>query len=218
VPWAAAISLSCRKNATITDARIPGGSATGKVTAYRLKAEDGKMKGNVTIGCAVGKDTSVSGDLGVNVYIDDYIDDFYDTSGTFALLPTSDIAYAPPAAGLVDDGLTFPLSAEQVVISEGLVGATLTEQEAALDVAFSYARQSATDQQVQNGTVQSSINADVAAMLASQFSVANELRQNPRWYQLQLKPVDAGPYAAAYSIDTTVLSLPKMIDLAAASV
>ena len=37
------------------------------------------------------------------------------------------------------------------------------------------------------------------------------------WYELTLKPLTNGPFAAAYSLQTTTLKLPKTIDLAAPS-
>jgi hypothetical protein len=57
IPFAEAVALSCRHSATITDDRLPGGSATGKVIAYSftMNGDSGRMFGTVSLACAVGQ-------------------------------------------------------------------------------------------------------------------------------------------------------------------
>ena len=59
-----AIALSCRKNATLFDPRMPGGAVTGKVTSYGLSCSgDGKIRGKVEIGCAIGFGDSIAEEI-----------------------------------------------------------------------------------------------------------------------------------------------------------
>ena len=56
-----AIQLSCRQNAVVFDPRLPGGSAAGKIIAYKISVngDTQELIGSVTIGCAVGTHSSV---------------------------------------------------------------------------------------------------------------------------------------------------------------
>jgi hypothetical protein len=51
-----AAMLSCRMNGQVTDVRIPGGQATGKIINYKIEAhgETGELIGRVTLGCSIG--------------------------------------------------------------------------------------------------------------------------------------------------------------------
>ena len=50
------VGLSCRKNATIEDPRLPGGIVLGKIVGYEMtgNGDDGEFLGKVTINSAVG--------------------------------------------------------------------------------------------------------------------------------------------------------------------
>ena len=79
IPFATGAGLSCRKNATITDSRLPGGSASGKVIAYTLRASgDGSRLCDVTIGCTIGNGATETATAGTPTYVEDgYVDDGY---------------------------------------------------------------------------------------------------------------------------------------------
>ena len=79
VPFATGIGLSCRMNATITDSRLPGGSAAGKVISYTLRASgDGSRLCYVTIGCTIGNGATETATSGTPPYVEDgYVDDGY---------------------------------------------------------------------------------------------------------------------------------------------
>jgi hypothetical protein len=219
-----AIGLSCRKTATLIDSRLPGGQATGKIIAYSLKAhgDRGELIGSVTIGCAVGHDGSVEVVPGTACYVDGYFNDgeVQQWTGSTVLLPggRSDFGYTPIVSGVVDDGLTFPLDKNQVVVSEATHG-SLADQEGGIQSAFVSARYAANlgITHPVTGVSTSIINQQLAAT-AGQNSVAFELQRNPIWYDLQLKPVVNGPFNAEYSVKVTNLKVPKQIDLEAASV
>jgi hypothetical protein len=67
-PFELVEQLSGRMNATLYDPRFPGGAVTGKVSSYSLSMEDGKERGEVTIGCAVGYGFSVTPITGTPEY------------------------------------------------------------------------------------------------------------------------------------------------------
>ena len=52
-----AAQLSCRMNGIVSDPRLPGGQAFGKVIHYKLRVngDSGVVKGSVVLGCAIGK-------------------------------------------------------------------------------------------------------------------------------------------------------------------
>ena len=51
-----AAQLSCRMNGSISDPRLPGGAASGKVVSYKIEAhgDTGVLKGSVVLGCSIG--------------------------------------------------------------------------------------------------------------------------------------------------------------------
>ena len=117
-PFEVAAQLSCRMNGVVSDIRIPGGKAFGKVTSYKLLAngDDGTFIGNVTLGCAIGNaavipeisarnaptqqivtDTGIPSYVGVAGTVNGYVKPGYQkyySSNT--LLTPGDPNYAPP--------------------------------------------------------------------------------------------------------------------------
>lgn len=117
-PFATGVDLSCRKGATIEDPRIPGGSATGKITSYSLSCsgDSGDALTSVTIGCAVGTGGTVEAAAPSEIYISDgYLAGDYSEGIGGTVLAGTDLGYSPPGDNPNDDGLTFPLTYEQVV-------------------------------------------------------------------------------------------------------
>jgi hypothetical protein len=120
--WERGLPLSCRKNATIHDPRLPGGVATGKITDYTLSVVDGVMIANVKIGCALGTGVSLSPDAGTPEYgSTDYMGkDYQKFDGEETLVDSGDITYSTPAFIPQDDGLNFPLGLGNGVVSAGM--------------------------------------------------------------------------------------------------
>jgi hypothetical protein len=54
VDWRTALGISLRQSIELTDRRLPGGTASGKVKSYRLTASTTGMLGEFTIGCTIG--------------------------------------------------------------------------------------------------------------------------------------------------------------------
>ena len=117
--FARALDLSCRKNASIQDDRLPGGGATGKITAYSLicDGDAGRLIGNVTIQCAIGHDGTVSASAGTPAYVDaGYVDTDYQVYTGQTAAPFADVSYSIPV--LQPGGLVYPLTKDQVFVSE----------------------------------------------------------------------------------------------------
>ncbi|MBZ9705391.1 hypothetical protein LB543_01435 [Mesorhizobium sp. ESP7-2] len=73
VPFRDGVDLSCRKNASIADPRIPGGTAAGKVIRYEMNGFARSHTVAVTIGCTVGKGNTVTTMPGEPVYAEEGI-------------------------------------------------------------------------------------------------------------------------------------------------
>lgn len=211
------INLSCRKNATIIDRRLPGGYARGKIISYSLSANErgsGVIIGNVVIGCAIGNDTLVVTEGGEPDYVEvDYVEVGYQyMSGATYTHHEGDIAYGKPKDGLRDDDITFPLSREQAVISQGVEGFTEAQQRAAILHAF-------TIEQIPvppgASTLEQALARQRLIALKNREGVAAALRDHPMSYKLVLANLTGGPFEVAYELDVGKLSIPKMIDLEA---
>lgn len=109
-----AVRLSCRMNATIFDARLPGGQATGKIISYSFTADgSGKPRGHVKIGVSVGNGgAGTAAVAGVGVYAASgyMLPGYQQETGAIVTLgggETGDVGYSPPAFEPFDDGLDF---------------------------------------------------------------------------------------------------------------
>jgi hypothetical protein len=91
VPFEKALEFTLRKSATVHDVRLPGGIVNGKITSYSFGFDGSIATGTFEIMPAVGNAGTV-GDggsavntvtpiAGANVYIDSYIDDYFQVSG-----------------------------------------------------------------------------------------------------------------------------------------
>lgn len=117
-----AVELSCRNNVLVLDDRLPGGQALGKVTSYGFGVDgsSGRLKGQATIMCAVGYGNAISTSTGDPLYVETgYVEIGYQQyENVIVALAAGDTAYAPPIEVANDDGLTFPLTRAQAVVSE----------------------------------------------------------------------------------------------------
>jgi hypothetical protein len=105
-PWAKGIAATLRKNAEITDYRLPGGVASGKITQYEMNATgSGEHTVTITIGCAIGHGGTVTGQAGAPTYVDDgYVDTGYQTmTGARLTAPSDDLVYETLTDFTVDD-------------------------------------------------------------------------------------------------------------------
>lgn len=209
-----AIDLTCRKEASIVDDRLPGGMAIGKVIGYTFSADGstGAVKGNVTIGCAIGYDGAIAAVPGTPDYVDNgYVDAGYQTaSGQVVVFPDSDVGYTPPTDLPNDDGLHFPLSKDAAGSEQwfndnidemtGLVQATFEADKIVADLSRDTAPSIDTQQKL-------------AAAQAS--STEEVLKANPTKYVLRLSNLSGGPFNTDYDVVVTPLEIPRQINLEA---
>ena len=225
-PFEDCLALSCRKNATLLDPRIPGGAATGKITSYTLSADkDGKLIGHVEIGVAVGQANSVSEITGTPTYCvgTGYVETGYQayTGGQYTTAE-EDIAYTPPVFAPYDDGLSFPLQSfpgtltithpiQSAQVAELLAQATSPQLGNVPAVTKALGSPGAGGSQttiLQNQTAVDWLEGGEGTYLIECDPVAAEVL---------IQPVTNGPFNGAYFIDVTELEIPKGIDLGAAS-
>lgn len=215
VPFQRALALSCRKNAQVQDPRLPGGQAQGKIIAYKIiaKGDTGRLYGNVTIGCAVGTGDSITVSDGTESYVATGYTNLgyqYMDGQVLSVSTAADMTYQPPVSAVTDDGLSFPLTKDQVVQDEGMRG-SLSDQAAA---AMSYLFYCKVVQDLAQGTAAQQL---ASSAISAINGLGTLLKQHPVWYTLQLAPLDNGPFQDQYVITTGNLVLPMTIDLAAPS-
>jgi len=116
-------NITLRKNATITDPRLPGGFAAGKIIKYRASIDGGTGVAlcSITIGCCIGTDEVLTADPGNPNYVEEgYVEDGYQTySNKIILLPDGDVSYTDyDNVTSDDDGINFfDVKAEDMVLN-----------------------------------------------------------------------------------------------------
>jgi hypothetical protein len=205
--WKDALALSCRKSATIHYHKISGGTATGKITEFHLtgNGDSGAFGGKVQIECLIGTGGTLPGSsTGTGVYFaPGYLipGQYQSTTGSSTLTPTGDIAFTRPLAP--SGGLSFPLSAEQVVLK-----AQWHVEEF--------------DAQIANNTT---LTLTYDPQLSEQENLSKQaetqmqywLKTHPTWFELELLPLNGVGDETTYLLGTTPLVLDKQIDLQATS-
>jgi hypothetical protein len=219
--FAEGIHATLRKNAHLFDHRLPGGQAFGKITAYTLEANENQGPiANITIGCAVGNGvTSTAPQPGTPSYVSTgYMATGYQyyTGSTLPAGP-GDILFTPPQWAPIDDGLVFPLSKLDAVISETIMTENQAVQEQ-IALTSAYFGIQVTQQDYNQVGKPEDIGTIIAQKHQAQLTAyAQSLAQTPVWYEAVFKPVVNGPFSTVYSIDTTTFVLPQDINLAAPS-
>lgn len=193
VPFDDGLTLSCRHNGRLVHPDLPGGEATGKVTAYELRIDGntGEALCEITISCTVGEGNMVSAVDGVPDYVEDgYVEDDYQTfTGRLVMPIAGAVTYADYSATQPDDdGIDFfALDADTAIDSLSIINGVDT-QKAVLD-AFLY---------------------DAAAAVEAINKVYTE-------FDIDLVPLTGGPFETDYAITVSDLMVPKTIDLEAAA-
>lgn len=190
IPFATAIGLSCRKSATLTDARIPGGTATGKIVGYSfgLSGDDGAMLGSVTVACTIGTGGSLGSDAAVPGYVTEgYADDWQAYTGGDEVLASGDLAFGHFDVAIADDGVIFDGFRALDAVEQCIVVNGPTAQAAVLGQPMT----------------------DAAEAIAALNEAFTEV-------QLTLKPLDRLSFVTDYPLAVSDLVIPKTIDLEAA--
>jgi len=190
-------ALSLRKNVTITDHRLPGGIAGGKIIGYSLSGDgtSGALKCEVTMACSVGKGGTVAAVTGTPTYCEEgYFEpgEVQRYEGQYVLPDAGDVAYesivgnTPFAA---DDGFDFERLNPSLVIRSITKTNKYWEQEALFPKG--------------------------AERPEDVFEILNNA---PCGFEIRLKPLGSGPFSWDFNIATTELKIPKTIDLEADTV
>lgn len=227
IPFLRAATLSCRQSATIEERRLPGGEATGKIIAYFMEVDGpaAAMRAGITIGCSIGAGTEVVADEGDPVYA---VAPGYALPGwqqyedaVIVLQDTEDMAYTPPVARTIDDGLVFPLTNATAILRQQVVGSVQTQYQAALQsIATSNQTQSGSfpvgGPSLFNESISGQQTAAESAAKAIADAIAQMVADNPYYYEIHFPNVTNGPFNADYSLVVTPATLPRQIDLEAA--
>jgi len=211
-------AITTRKTVTLHDPRIAGGVALGKVKGAELSVSDTGVAGcRVTIACCAGFGNAVEEVEGDPSYVDaGYVDDGYQwhDNSTIVLPGATDLGYAPPAYVATDDGLTFPLSREDIVLVDTFhQGADVAD--AALDAMSAAAVAAAAPPPSYDA--EGIYQQQREQKMLSANTLAKMLEENPSWQEFQLKPV-TGSFNKVYNVKFSNLAVPMGIDLQSVTV
>lgn len=129
-------AITLRKNATISDYRIPGGTATGKIVAYTVHGGgDGQYIAEVHVACAIGYGIPLGpAPAPTETYADNYADD-YTTVITAVDLISGSLQYDPPQGAIDDDGVDLFNMVPDTVVLQCKVYNGLSQQAAVVAAA-----------------------------------------------------------------------------------
>lgn len=190
VPWRDGLAVSCRKNASIADERLPGGAAAGKIVSWELSAsgDSGEFIASVTIGCTIGNGNTVTTVPGTPVYVEEgYVDEGWQLYAGATIMPIAgevtyeEFGHLPPN----DDGVNF----------FDMRAVDLVEQMTVIN-----------GENVQRDVIRA-FRSDTAETVEALNQVFTEV-------DCDLKVLTGGPFVTEYPIVVSDLMVPKTIDLA----
>lgn len=219
-PFGLGLSLTLRKTASLHDTRLGGGVATGKIihVEHACDGRTGRETCRAQIGCAIGKDNSIEAVAGEPTWCDDdYVGDDYQVyDGVIRVISDdSDVGYAPPVFTVNDDGMVFPLTKDQIVITEAV--RSNGDQIGAVGVALANMAKAAQLAQIPTNSLNASASIQKQIQQLSGYTVATATALHPIWYDAVLKPLSGWQFNNSYSVTLTKLTCQKGIDLEAAS-
>jgi hypothetical protein len=227
------MALSCRMNASLVDPRLPGGVVAGKVISYKLIADGdkGAFYGEVTIGGSAGTANAVHLLTGAPDWVDeDWVENDWQVIVGETVNPPGgpdDIAYSPPIARTVDDGIVFPLAGagdailaqtwggsadeEQVLIANAIRSAVFSLPSGNPNLTQTYGFTVTT---VGGSSVSESITQPNWLAVSQALETAGQVGV---WLSLSLKPLTTGPFSEGYVLSVDKLPIPMTVNLEAAS-
>lgn len=189
------VGLTCRKNASMIDDRLPGAFAAGKIIRYTLEMQGGKLNATLTIGCMVGRDGTAAAVAGEPDWFDqDYIEDDYQVFiGEYVLPPSGSVSFQTIQGMLInDDGINFhALTPSSVVKRWALVNnrnENDTNQVGALEGYHVV------------------VDQNTGQIVTAQTDPVPQV-------QLEVVDLTGGPFEQAFPITVTDLKIPRTIDL-----
>lgn len=220
-PFGLGLGLTLRKTASVHDPRLGGGVATGKLIRieHSCDGRTGRETCNARIGCAIGKDNVIEAQTGTPTWAEaDFCgNDFQVFDGVVRVLDDdSDVGYTPPAFVANDDGLVFPLTKDQIVISEAVRG-NFSEQEGAVKSALASMAKAAQLAALPSNDLNGSAALQRRIRDLSGNNITTATATHPIWYDAVLKPPSGWTFNDFYNVELTKLTVQKGIDLEAAS-
>lgn len=218
VPWKKAIGLTCRWNAHITDRRLPGGHATGKVISYKLEmsAQVG-MKASVSIGCTIGRGGANEAVDGTPDYVDNgYVDPGYQTTfGAMIDIGDGSVAYQSlDDFRVIDDGVNLHNMTPSKIIKRLKIIGNFRDQLKAIGT-MKEQQQNPILQQIAQGQRDLAFRSNIIpSQVPDPTAVLKDMY--PRVI-LELQSVAGGGFVSTFPVRTTPLQIAKTIDLEAAS-
>ncbi|RPH72715.1 MAG: hypothetical protein EHM78_02090 [Myxococcaceae bacterium] len=195
-PMDVGLEFSLRKNAQVTNGRLPGGEATGKVItiAHSLDGDTGAALSKITFACLIGKDEPpYTESAGTPTYCSaDYVGADYQVYDSLVSLidPTvTELAFTVDAYTPNDDGIDLlNLKAKDLVKAVSITN-------------------SSKDQRL--------VLEPLIPMIADVAAVNGALKEIPTVISLTLKPLTTGPFETFVTITVEDLVIPTQIDLEA---
>jgi hypothetical protein len=188
IPFERAVLLNCRKNATIFNPFLVGGSATGKIIDYAFGIDESGVKGGtVTIACCVGRGNVIEGEDGEPSYNEAAYnaDNYSALEGERVAIMDGAIWYERPTDLPNDDGVDFNnMTADNTVLSCSLMQGGETAQREIL--AQSYR-----------------LVSDAIEALNNSYSRVS----------LVMRPLSGLSFEQKYYLQVSALMIPKTIDL-----
>lgn len=197
VPFELGMDVTCMHNVSVTDPRLPGGVALGKVTSYsmRLDGDTGEALVDITLGCTVGTGAVMTATAGTCSYADSGYDNAaYQLLIDGEALVGSDVGYNSDDVHLTpinDDGTDLSAVGPSMVKSIVVTGGLDYQLE---KITWTYAA----NQWKPMHTVD-----EVISLISGIHTACT----------VTLKPVTGGPFETTYEVTTKALVAPKMIDL-----
>lgn len=191
--WENGLALSCRQSMSIDDDRIPGGTATGKITNYVLSADgdSGELTTRIQIMASIGRGNTVSAVAGDPDYVEaGYVEVGYQTYSNQVVSPIDGITYNADYTAVEpnDDGVNlFNVTPNDAVLSMTVVNGL-------------------SDQPGGGGVIYFPISLEDGI---------RELNETYTQVFYSLLPLDGGPFETVYPVTTSLLMVPKTIDLEA---
>jgi hypothetical protein len=209
----AAVDLSCRKNAVLSDGRIPGETAIGKVVRYSLEGNGntGAFFGSVDMACAIGLGNAITTSPGTADYVDpDYVDDYQTFTGQVVALPSNDIGFSPPFITMGGGGGFFPGNAQDLLERAEIKGSPADQRKAIedsldkrIDITIGGQARGVAHYEYYNEHAQRMAEAAAEAQV---------------WVELELRDLTSNDAIdTGWSVTTTRLVIPKQIDLMSGS-
>jgi len=205
IPWQRFIDddVSCRMNALFPDERLPGETVAGKIKGYRLSLDGstGALVAEITIGATVGHGGTVTADAGEPTYCSaDYVGADYQVFENSVVMPFADeVTYVPIlGAEANDDGVNLLTLHSGNIVKSISITPPVQEQINAL----------LTDEYGELTGNCDTTPSDVFKRLEGHETVID----------MVMVPVTGGPFLTNHIVETSVLKIPKTIDLEAASV